>query len=381
MVQSEGGFNAGITLTESNYDVWSQLMEMHIAEREKSSYIRGKKAPPAESENGYEKWYAENQKVKRWLLMSMSPDIMKRYLRLPTAQEIWNALSKAFYDGSDELRVFSLNQKVFATRQSGKTLSEYYGELTKIFHELDHHDTIIMKDADDIAAYKKSIERLRVHFFLTALDGAFEQVQGDILRKDPILDLEECYALVRQETVRHTTLKGECDTSDISAMVAQRLKTSNSNANPVDKSSLKCTHYMMYFSSESELQRKNHQEIQTLTYDHQFEFINQEVGELDLGGMNLESTGSALSNTEEMIEEGKDSMTQSSSLSEQHGSEEALADIPNQSSSIEDILNLESESSRKQLPYPHTRGIPKPTYEPELSISLVSSCITLVSNI
>ncbi|KAL5789241.1 hypothetical protein ACOSQ2_004129 [Xanthoceras sorbifolium] len=303
MVQSEGGFNTGITLTESNYDVWSQLMKMLIAEREKLSYIQGKKAPPAESEYGYEKWYAENQ---------------KRYLRLPTTQEIWNALSKAFYNGN----------------------------------------------------------------------GAFEQVQGDILRTDPIPDLEECYALVRRETVRQTTLKGECDTSDISAMVAQRLKTSNSNANPVDKSSLKCTHYMMYFSSESELQGENHQEIQTLTYDNPSEFINQEVGELDLGGMNLESTGSALPDTEEMIEEGRDSMTQSSSLSEQHGSEEALADIPNQSSSIEDILNLEYESSRKQLPHRHTRGIPKPIYEPELSsrvrypmISLVSSCIILVSNI
>ncbi|KAL5806030.1 hypothetical protein ACOSQ4_028763 [Xanthoceras sorbifolium] len=360
VVQSEGGFNAGITLTESNYDVWSQLMCILLNKRK--------------SKDGYEKWYTENQKVKRWLLMSMSPDIMKQYLRLPTAQEIWNALFKAFYDGSDELRVFSLNQKAFAARQN--------------FSQLDHRDTIIMKDADDIAAYKKSIERLRVHIFLAGLNGAFEQVQGDILRKDPIPDLEECYALVRRETVRQTTLKGKCDTSDISAMVAQRLKTSNSNANPVDKSSLKYTHYMMYFSFESELQGENHQEIQTLTYDHQSEFINQEVGKLDLGGMNLESTGSALPDTEEMIEEGRDSMTQSSSLSEQHGSEEALADTPNQSSSIENILNLESESSRKQLPHRHTRGIPKPTYEPELSsrvrypmISLVSSCIILVSNI
>ncbi|KAL6314842.1 hypothetical protein AAG906_029058 [Vitis piasezkii] len=64
-------------------------MEMHIAEREKLSYIRGKTKPQKESEDGYEKWYVENQKVKRWLLMSMSSEIMKHYLRLPTAQEIW----------------------------------------------------------------------------------------------------------------------------------------------------------------------------------------------------------------------------------------------------------------------------------------------------
>ena len=39
---------------------------------------------------------------------------MKPYLRLlPTAQEIWSALSKVFYDGSDELQVFTLNQRTF----------------------------------------------------------------------------------------------------------------------------------------------------------------------------------------------------------------------------------------------------------------------------
>ena len=62
--QSEATFNPGIILTESNYDVWSQLVEMHIAEREKLFYIRGKTNLPKKSEDGYEKWYAENQKVK-----------------------------------------------------------------------------------------------------------------------------------------------------------------------------------------------------------------------------------------------------------------------------------------------------------------------------
>ncbi|RVW43765.1 hypothetical protein CK203_074120 [Vitis vinifera] len=59
---------------------------------------------------------------------------------LPTAQEIWSALSKVFYDGSDELQVFTLNQKAFTAKQNGRSLSEYHGELTEIFCELDHRD-------------------------------------------------------------------------------------------------------------------------------------------------------------------------------------------------------------------------------------------------
>ncbi|KAG8387202.1 hypothetical protein BUALT_Bualt03G0228700 [Buddleja alternifolia] len=238
VVQSEGAFNAGIILTESNYDVWSQLMEMHIAEREKLSYIHGKTKPPTEAEEGYKKWYAENQKVKRWLLMSMSPEIMKRYLRLPTAREIWNALSKAFYDGSDELQVFALNQKAFTTKQNEKSLSEFYGELTGVFQELDHRDKVVMKDPDDVLAYRKSIERLRVHIFLAGLDDVFEQIRGEILRKDSIPNLEESYALIRREAVRRETLKGESGNSEPAAMITQN---KSRTAKGFQKSTYKCT--------------------------------------------------------------------------------------------------------------------------------------------
>ena len=81
-------FNVGITLIESNYDLWSQIMEINIVEQEKLSYIRGKKETPADSDDGYQKWYVENQKVNRWLLMSMSPEIMMCYLSLPTSRDI-----------------------------------------------------------------------------------------------------------------------------------------------------------------------------------------------------------------------------------------------------------------------------------------------------
>ena len=122
--------------------------------------------------------------------MSMSSEIMKRYLRLPTAQEIWSALSKAFYDGSNELQVFTLNKKAFTAKQSDRSLSEYYKEITEIFCELDHRDKVVMKDLDDIATYRKSIERQWVHIFLAGLDGDFEQVRGNILRKYPLPNLE-----------------------------------------------------------------------------------------------------------------------------------------------------------------------------------------------
>ncbi|XP_068668949.1 uncharacterized protein [Aristolochia californica] len=190
-VQSENsGFTTSVTLTEVNYDVWSQIMEMQIVGREKLEYIMRKTLFPQETDASYAKWYAENQEVKGWLLTSMSPDVMKRYIRLR-----WSPF-----------------------------IITYYGDLVENFQELDHRDRTIMKDPDDVIAYRKSVERLRVHIFLNGLDAEFEQVCGEILRKDPILDLEEAYAYVRRDSVRRTTLKSEVDRVETSAMVARRAK-------------------------------------------------------------------------------------------------------------------------------------------------------------
>ncbi|WJZ81667.1 hypothetical protein VitviT2T_001496 [Vitis vinifera] len=114
----------------------------------------------------------------------------------------------------------------------------------------------------------------------------------------------------------------------------------------------------MYFSSKSELQGEYHKEIQTLDYDYhiyeedesgQSELVNQEAGELDMSG-------------------------------QQFGSEDVFTEIPNQSSSAEGVLNLEPDPFMKRLPHRHNRGIPKPTYEPELSTKVKYLMSNYVSN-
>ena len=189
--------------------------------------------------------------------MSMSPEIMKRYIRLPTARDIWKALSKAFYDGEDELQVFTLNQRAFSVKQNGRPLSIYYGELIEIFSELDHCDKVVIMDEIDITSYQKMLQQKRVHIFLAGLEGDFEQVRGKILRKDLIPELEDCYALVRREDVRRGVMNEQLENSEASTMVTWNQSNQNwspqqqqdqkrpihpKTANGGDKSSYKCTH-------------------------------------------------------------------------------------------------------------------------------------------
>ena len=209
---------------------------MKIAGLERLGYLHGTIAQPNEADASHAKWYAENQKVKGWLLTSMAPDIMKRYLRIRTAHEIWKALEKVFYDGSDESRIFALNRRAFSTKQEGQSISTYYGDLTEIFQELDYRDKVVMKDPDDVLAYRQSVERLRVHIFLVGLDPEFEQLQGEIFRKDSPLDLEETYAYVRRDAVRRATLHGVPKPIESSAMLAQHRSSGSGSNRPSDRS-------------------------------------------------------------------------------------------------------------------------------------------------
>ncbi|KAK3037179.1 hypothetical protein RJ639_031066 [Escallonia herrerae] len=149
VIQSEGSsFKAGIILNDTNYDLWSQIMEMHIAEKEKLSFIR------------------------------------------------------------------------------------------------DHRDKVIMESENDVESYRKSVQRQRVHIFLAGLDGEFEQVRAEILRKDPIPELEACHALIRCESVRRTKMVEESERTEASAMVTRYRRSQNQPkpTNAADKSTYKCTH-------------------------------------------------------------------------------------------------------------------------------------------
>ncbi|KAF9672244.1 hypothetical protein SADUNF_Sadunf11G0020800 [Salix dunnii] len=145
VVQSEtSNFNIGVVLDENNYDLWAPLVEMHIAGRRKTGYLRGSVKAPKEDDPKYDDWFSEDQRVKSWLLSAMKPELMKRHIRLPTAAAIWRTLKTAFVDEKNGVKIYTLNQKAFHLRQNGRPISIFFGELYEIFQELDHYNTIAM---------------------------------------------------------------------------------------------------------------------------------------------------------------------------------------------------------------------------------------------
>ncbi|KAK9924141.1 hypothetical protein M0R45_032528 [Rubus argutus] len=219
--QDNSTFPTSVVLNESNYTIWAPLMKMRIGARGKVGYLTGAKAEPAMNSAEYEAWATDNEKVKSWLIDSMESSLMNRYIRLPTAKDIWEAVEKTFYDDSDETRIFELNKKCFEAKQNRRPIPTYYNELVAMFQEIDQR---VASQNDNVAAVVQetsAMSRLRVHMFLSGLDSEYDQVRGEILRKEPKFSLEQSYAYIRKVQSERQAM-GRSVPTESSIMVVQR---------------------------------------------------------------------------------------------------------------------------------------------------------------
>ncbi|CAL8086359.1 unnamed protein product [Prunus armeniaca] len=120
----------GINLTVTNYALWSQVMEMRIATSEKLGYLTDDTPNPHELSFTYNKWCTENFRVKVWLIDSMSPNLMSRFIRFSTPEEIWAAIKKNYYDGGYEnfILFISMNERS-PLNIMGEPIHKYYSQL------------------------------------------------------------------------------------------------------------------------------------------------------------------------------------------------------------------------------------------------------------
>ncbi|KAI9191758.1 hypothetical protein LWI28_013061 [Acer negundo] len=102
-----------IKLDESNYSLWSKFVEIFIAGKDKYGFLTRESVNPATTSLNYKQWLADNAFVQGWLLEFMTPKIMGMFIRLPTAQVIWESVTRTYYDGADQSIIYELNSKAF----------------------------------------------------------------------------------------------------------------------------------------------------------------------------------------------------------------------------------------------------------------------------
>lgn len=127
----------GIKLDGSNYGLWSQVVEMYIAGKDKLGYINGDTPQPEPSDPVFRKWRTENAIVKGWLINSMDLTLIGNFIRFPTAKMVWDAIATTYFDWTDTSQVYGLKRRVTRMRQAGGSIEEYYNGLQGLWREID----------------------------------------------------------------------------------------------------------------------------------------------------------------------------------------------------------------------------------------------------
>ncbi|CAL2240282.1 unnamed protein product [Prunus armeniaca] len=238
-----------VKLNGTNYSVWSQLLELHVAGKGKYGYLTGASATPALAYSNYNKWYAKNAIVKGWLIQSMEPDIMQIFLPYKTAKDVWENVKKTYYDGQDQSQIYELTCRAFKAKQSGRQLVTYYAELQSIWHEIDYRRPNKFTNSSDILLRHQEIEIERVYVFLAGLDDVFDRVCSDILRMDLFPNLEKAFSCVRREDQRRSTMMVPPTPVNTGVAMVARNSRPASSYKPADSTINGPTRHSMHASS------------------------------------------------------------------------------------------------------------------------------------
>ena len=99
-----------IKLDDTNYALWSQVVEMYVAGKDKLNYINDDLPQPSTIDPFFRRWRNENTTVKGWLIGSMDPSLIGNFIRFPTAKQVWDAIATTYFNGSDATQVYELRR-------------------------------------------------------------------------------------------------------------------------------------------------------------------------------------------------------------------------------------------------------------------------------
>ncbi|CAL2259326.1 unnamed protein product [Prunus armeniaca] len=255
--ESSTNLPMGFKLNGSNYEIWASMIELHATTQGKLSYLTGDINAPDSKDPKFGKWKSADAVVKSWMLRTMEPNLLNMFHTLTTAKEIWDAVNKMFYDGSNISQLCELRCQATRLKQEGRPVSTYFAELKAIWLELDKRRPFQMKCVDDMKTFQAAVMADRVYDFLASLDDTYDNVRSDILRSDKVPSIENVFFMVRCEAQCQITMLGSGTkigeptvvfASKNTALVSQRTGSGSSAVPPrrltsAEKDKLKCDHY------------------------------------------------------------------------------------------------------------------------------------------
>ncbi|XP_071678918.1 uncharacterized protein [Lolium perenne] len=167
-----------------------------------------------------------NDKVLVWMLGSMEPTVREQVETMASVSEVWTALERQFAGKSNKMQATRVMHELTHLKQDSKSITEYAGEMKKLYRDLHYYHPFEPVDKRDLAIHHKWFESFVSKIFLDGLDQKFNLRRQLIFSKPEWPSLEDVVSNVMEEETR--LADGNEDTQnvlDARAAMLQSMRT------------------------------------------------------------------------------------------------------------------------------------------------------------
>ncbi|XP_074347354.1 uncharacterized protein LOC141686201 [Apium graveolens] len=211
----------------TDYRSWKRSMEIQLSSKRKLGFVEGTKVRSTTDQTEAIQWDTCNSMVMSWLHNNISDSIKKSVLFITSASEVWNQLQIRFQltNGSHK---YKLNRELFALKQNGSTVVEYFTSLSSVWEELEFMNLLpsVTTLSVDVTTLLKAIstqkEEAKLFQFLNGLDDVYAGQRSQLLLMNPLPSVDMACASIQQEESQRLVLTNNLSyDTDLSAMFSK----------------------------------------------------------------------------------------------------------------------------------------------------------------
>lgn len=178
-----------------NYLSWAHAVKVYLRGKREMKFITD--SPPPKGDASLSDWEAEDSDLMCRLWHSLEPHVAITVEFCDTSKQIWDALAESFSQKSNVSRVFELYEQIFTTKQSGKSLPEYYSTLKSLWDQLLQHRPF----TSDLQQQQRYWEDFMVASLLFGLDSDLKGFKDQILASETLPTAANAYSRLSRSSL------------------------------------------------------------------------------------------------------------------------------------------------------------------------------------
>lgn len=185
-----------------DYFSWARNASLILGSHGLQKFLKEDGEKLVDGDDKQEQWEQNQQRVMVWLLGSMDASVREQVENLETAAQVWKEIEKQFSGKSNKMQVCRILHEMRYIKQEQKSVTEYAGELKKLYRDLEFFRPFKPHDPRDLLLLREWFEPLLVQIFLDGLNSEFSLRREMIFSAPEWPTLDETISSILEEETR-----------------------------------------------------------------------------------------------------------------------------------------------------------------------------------